>query len=418
MHPHHHPFYDSFWSPTAAQDPLPNFSYGLSVLHQKLQQSIEENTVIANYLRQRASVEKTYAQQLASLQAVPKPGKAFERDVGAGLKKCFEVVRAESIESVETHRRRGDNLVSTALDPLERFGTRYERIVTRTRKDMEQCIARFDQSGKELEQAKATYNAKCRALQLVDPEFVPPDQPTWLGPWTFTQRQVAHLLDTMEDGMNGQTILDRDFYKHRNQAVVFASMFNIFHIIQQVLLGNQMIMTTWNNDDPLNLHPIALAAFSGDGVVRTIIINSNVMSFISMAATLSNTIPLCAELYDRMMLYQETLKPDKDVEFIVEQYRTGRFCPKPILYNNFYYGSAMDQVFGVSLEEYSRMHKVVIPPLISKGLDAIEAGVCACVCEIERVIRLKHLLLTSNDNRLLQDIQRRYTSSKWKTICY
>lgn len=209
MHPHHHPFYDSFWSPTAAQDPLPNFSYGLSVLHQKLQQSIEENTVIANYLRQRAAVERSYAQQLASLQAVPKPGKAFERDVGAGLKKCFEVVRAESIESVETHRRRGDNLVSTALDPLERFGARYERIVTRTRKDMEQCIARFDQSGKELEQAKATYNAKCRALQMVDPDFVPPDQPTWLGRWTFTQRQIAHLLDTMEDGMNGQTILDR-----------------------------------------------------------------------------------------------------------------------------------------------------------------------------------------------------------------
>lgn len=66
-----------------------------------------------------------------------------------------------------------------------------------------------------------------------------------------------------------------------------------------------------------------------------------ITAFITMAATLSNTIPLCAELYDRMMLYQETLKPDKDVEFIVEQYRTGRFCPRPILYNNFYYGSAM-----------------------------------------------------------------------------
>lgn len=67
----------------------------------------------------------------------------------------------------------------------------------------------------------------------------------------------------------------------------------------------------------------------------------DIAAFITMAATLSNTIPLCAELYDRMMLYQETLKPDKDVEFIVEQYRTGRFCPRPILYNNFYYGSAM-----------------------------------------------------------------------------
>lgn len=38
----------------------------------------------------------------------------------------------------------------------------------------------------------------------------------------------------------------------------------------------------------------------------------------------------------------------------------------------------IDQVFGVSLEEYSRMHKVVIPPLISKGLAAIEAGRSLC----------------------------------------
>jgi hypothetical protein len=59
-----------------------------------------------------------------------------------------------------------------------------------------------------------------------------------------------------------------------------------------------------------------------------------------MAASLSNAIPRCKETFDNMMLYQETLKPDKDVEFIVEQYRTGQFCPRPILYENYFHGAS------------------------------------------------------------------------------
>lgn len=46
----------------------------------------------------------------------------------------------------------------------------------------------------------------------------------------------------------------------------------------------------------------------------------------------------------------------------------------------------IDQVFGVSLEEYSRMHKVVIPPLISKGLAAIEAGRSMCDSSISSIV--------------------------------
>lgn len=59
-----------------------------------------------------------------------------------------------------------------------------------------------------------------------------------------------------------------------------------------------------------------------------------------MAASLSNTIPRCKDTFDNMMLYQETLKPDKDVQFIVEQYRTGQYCPKPILYENYFHSTA------------------------------------------------------------------------------
>ncbi|ORE15943.1 Rho GTPase activation protein, partial [Rhizopus microsporus] len=96
--------------------------------------------------------------------------------------------------------------------------------------------------------------------------------------------------------------------------------------------------------------------------------------FISVAASLSNTIPRYKETVDNMMLYQETLKPDKDVQVIVEQHRTGQFCPRPVLYENYFYGAAHHQLFGVALDEVTRTEGTLIPNFMSKGMSVIESG--------------------------------------------
>ncbi|ORX61931.1 hypothetical protein DM01DRAFT_1403664 [Hesseltinella vesiculosa] len=96
-------------------------------------------------------------------------------------------------------------------------------------------------------------------------------------------------------------------------------------------------------------------------------------AFISMAAVLSNTIPMYQETYDQLMLYQETLHPEKDLKIIVEHTKVGRFCPKPILYTNFFDGPATDQIFGVPLEDLARKEQMPIPLLISNGLATIES---------------------------------------------
>lgn len=82
---------------------------------------------------------------------------------------------------------------------------------------------------------------------------------------------------------------------------------------------------------------------------------------------MSNSIPISKEIFDRMMLYQETLKPDKDVQYIVEQYRTGRFCPRPFIYKNYFYGSAMGKYFATITLPYSF--------LITKDNDSIYRSV-------------------------------------------
>ncbi|CAO3636223.1 unnamed protein product [Cunninghamella echinulata] len=97
-------------------------------------------------------------------------------------------------------------------------------------------------------------------------------------------------------------------------------------------------------------------------------------AFISMAAAFSNTIPIYKDLYDQMMLYQETLNPEKDIQAIVEQYRIGKFCPRPILYENYFYGSVNNQLFGVPLQNVVDNEKTHIPLLLENGLSIIESA--------------------------------------------
>ena len=59
-------------------------------------------------------------------------------------------------------------------------------------------------------------------------------------------------------------------------------------------------------------------------------------AFESLAVTMSNTISFSQAQYDRLMQQSEQLNPDEDIQALMEQYRTGIYCPKPIVFENFY----------------------------------------------------------------------------------
>ncbi|RKP13275.1 hypothetical protein BJ684DRAFT_10305, partial [Piptocephalis cylindrospora] len=103
-------------------------------------------------------------------------------------------------------------------------------------------------------------------------------------------------------------------------------------------------------------------------------INTVKASFMSLAVTISNIIPHTQAMCDRMMVYLETLRPEYDIQVLAEQYQTGPFAPKPLLYRNFYHGSFLDQVFGVSLDEQCRIPKRKVPQFICKCLSSVEKG--------------------------------------------
>jgi hypothetical protein len=57
---------------------------------------------------------------------------------------------------------------------------------------------------------------------------------------------------------------------------------------------------------------------------------------LDISASLSNIIPGIQASVDNMLLYQETIQPEKDLRFMIESYRTGGFAPKVLVYENYY----------------------------------------------------------------------------------
>jgi hypothetical protein len=92
---------------------------------------------------------------------------------------------------------------------------------------------------------------------------------------------------------------------------------------------------------------------------------------LDFSGTISNVIPSLQSTVDKMMLYQETVQPAGDLRYLLENYRTGCFVPKVVVYEN-YYNSADEQTFGVDLEARARADRKRVPALITTILTFLD----------------------------------------------
>ncbi|RCH92129.1 hypothetical protein CU098_005429 [Rhizopus stolonifer] len=446
----HRPFQDSFWSPTASVDSIPNFTVGFNVLHKKLKQSQAENKVIVNYIKQRIAAEKAHAATLTSLVVPLSKNTPFDQDIGASLKQCFQVVCAESTESSQEHLHRAQDLHITALDPLLQFSQRYDRIITQSKQIVENQIQQFQLVCKQLEQAKITYTGRCKSLLAFQPDFrlLDRDKSSVIqleGVFEFSTRDhvwqaLEQLVDpffTEQDILQAlvrqqQLAIGREESKRILGDLVRLGFIKkneentLYHKLSDTPTENTKgFWSRWSNNNSnanyAQKDDLVTDMFEADKDYRKAVMKVEKLriqteqilfvhyeemesleleriqtikhAFISMAASLSNAIPRCKELFDNLMLYQETLKPDKDVQFIVEQYRTGHFCPKPILYENYFHGTASDQLFGVPLEEITRVQNSLVPQLISQGLMVVESGFSRIYEQGKAILWTMHLPL-------------------------
>ncbi|KAI1131972.1 hypothetical protein F5Y10DRAFT_26814 [Nemania abortiva] len=92
---------------------------------------------------------------------------------------------------------------------------------------------------------------------------------------------------------------------------------------------------------------------------------------LDFSGTIGNVIPSLQSTVDHMILYQETIQPGGDLRYLLENYRTGRFAPKVVTYEN-YYNKVDEQTFGVDLEARARADKKRVPIMVTTILTYLD----------------------------------------------
>lgn len=92
---------------------------------------------------------------------------------------------------------------------------------------------------------------------------------------------------------------------------------------------------------------------------------------LDFSASISNDIFAIKNSIDKILVYEESIHPDKDLYFFLQNYRTGSFSPKVILYDN-YYDSFKDQIFGVDLEFRCKNDQKTVPLIVSSILSYMD----------------------------------------------
>ena len=92
---------------------------------------------------------------------------------------------------------------------------------------------------------------------------------------------------------------------------------------------------------------------------------------LDFSGTIGNVIPSLQSTVDKMLLFQETVQPVGDLRYFLENYRTGSFVPKVVVYEN-YYNKVDEQTFGVDLEARARADKKRVPVIVTTILTYLD----------------------------------------------
>ncbi len=93
---------------------------------------------------------------------------------------------------------------------------------------------------------------------------------------------------------------------------------------------------------------------------------------LDFSGAISNVIPSLQSVVDNMMLFQETVLPQGDLRYLLENYRTGSYIPKVVTYEN-YYNKVEEQTFGVDIEARARADRKRVPLIVTTILTFLDS---------------------------------------------
>ncbi|KAG2183238.1 hypothetical protein INT43_006242 [Umbelopsis isabellina] len=521
-------FESSFWSQKFTGTNVPEYQQGLRILHDKLAQSKTENDEVIAFLRERVSLEESYAVKLTDQGQQRQKSRGFLRDEGATLKKGFDSLRAASELLGSQHMELALNIHDVVLKPLLKMNDEYKTEVSSAKRNIDMKFKQFDNSVKDMDRLKNYYIRKCRdadraeeqavliasetakniasqdktessdsSIQDTDEKEEQSEDPQGqrneaetTSPALETEKQETFTLagqvysasefegliakmrqeipvgehkiaifGTYQNTSTGENIarwLQQNVPVCKDSPAAadligqqLISAYHVFKLIGQ--LGDKFVPSSssiyqWKTiqtspeiatngyatsalegvsgffgkfgntissnastipglpnsgvpgEEPykiarqeavqadvayeksvrkldnvrLQLEQLLFAHFSEMEQLEIDRISTIKRAFIEFGALMSNTLPTSKAIYEQMLLYQQTLKPDQDIQYIIQQYFVSGFAPKAVLYENFYHGHALDQSFGVSLIDDSKTSETGIPKIVQLFLNALE----------------------------------------------
>ncbi len=89
-------------------------------------------------------------------------------------------------------------------------------------------------------------------------------------------------------------------------------------------------------------------------------------------AIVGNNVSSLKSVVDKLMLYEETIKPENDLSFLLQNYHTCAFVPKVTIFDNYYQVTAW-KIFGTAIETRCRTDKKNVPLIISAILSYMDS---------------------------------------------
>ncbi|KAG0010510.1 hypothetical protein BGZ80_001425 [Entomortierella chlamydospora] len=431
-------FSESFWSNSRG-----DYVTGINVLHAKIDQGAVEDQEILTYLRERIDVEQRYGNALIEMGNRRLKLDGFLRDDGASLRKTFETIKAESVELGNGHLTLAANLRELVLQPLIKFTSQARQTTEQSHEDIENRLKLFDKHLLELDRSHATYVAKCNAADQADLEaskiaqedaaasgITDMDRKHEFASQRFTIQElnrflsrmrsevpsqdvkvpimgvynnccagssIAHWIQqntkarTIEEAEHiGQSLADEGFLRligqRGNKFLASPANFyqwrdQMFELLEEDNRDEEVSLVKRTKQEVEKADAVYLAAVKKADMTR-LQLEVGLFSHMDLLQRFEyDRINTFKNVADHLLIFQEALRPANDVQYIIEQYRTGAFVPMPTLYNNFYHGSGLDQVFGVNIDKHCNFTRKKVPQIVMKCLTRIKKSSVALTNE-------------------------------------
>ncbi|KAI9042269.1 GTPase-activating protein RGD2 [Aspergillus affinis] len=156
-------FSDSFWTP--------DYATGLGVLYGKLQQGVVENKQVYTIASMRADAEELYGTKLGDIApSVDRMTTGFGKDDGASVRKAYEGVRTEMVESAKNHQKIASNIRELVVTPFRRWCDQHEARIQISHDDLQSRIKEHTKQVELVKKLRSQYFNKCRVVEDLEEE--------------------------------------------------------------------------------------------------------------------------------------------------------------------------------------------------------------------------------------------------------